>query len=78
MKLCYETITKLHRRGHRNYMLRNKITLRQIARTLGVIYLYLKLNLYSVPSYLSSYTNNFLHVNDTSNSCLSHEKWGIR
>ena len=76
MKLCYETITKLHRRGHRNYMLRNKITLRQIARTLGVIYLYLKP--YSVPSYLSSCTNNFLHVNDTSNSCLSHEKWGIR
>lgn len=75
MKLCYETITKLHRRGHRNYMLRNKITLRQIARTLGDIYLHLKL---SVPSYLSSYTNNFLHVNDTSNSCLSHEKWGIR
>ena len=71
MKLCYETITKLHRRGHRNYMLRNKITLRQIARTLGVIYFYLKRN-------LSSCTNNFLHVNDTSNSCLSHEKWGIR
>ena len=74
MKLCYETITKLHRRGHRKYMLRNKITLRQIARTLGVIYFYLK----RIPSYLSSCTNNFLHVNDTSNSCLSHEKWGIR